>query len=98
MTDWLAEAPWMLLAIALPLLGALLAFLRPHRAAMIGLIGAFMSAGAALAVLLQVVFGGPRQYEVGGWGAPLGINLWADGLSAMMLAMTAGSKVVVESK
>ncbi len=89
MTDWLAEAPWMLLAIALPLLGALLAFLRPHRAAMIGLIGAFMSAGAALAVLLQVVFGGPRQYEVGGWGAPLGINLWADGLSAMMLAMTA---------
>jgi formate hydrogenlyase subunit 3/multisubunit Na+/H+ antiporter MnhD subunit len=28
-------------------------------------------------------------YRLGGWGAPLGIDLLADGLSALMLAMTA---------
>ena len=95
MIDWLAEAPWMLLAITLPLLGALLAFVWPRRAAPIGLIGAFMTAGAALAVLVQVAFGGPRRYEAGGWGAPLGIDLWADGLSVLMLAMTAVVGVAV---
>lgn len=32
---------------------------------------------------------GPWRYSVGGWGAPLGIDLYVDGLSAVMLLMTA---------
>lgn len=87
--DWLAGMSWMVWAIVLPLLGAVCAFLFPRRAAVIGLSGAFLTAGAALAVLLQIIMGGPRSYTLGGWGAPLGIDLVADGLSALMLAMTA---------
>jgi len=89
MPETLASMPWMLWTIALPLAGALLAFLFPRRAAPIGLVTALLTAASACAVLLQVAFGGPRLYQLGGWGAPLGIDLRADGLSVLMLAMTA---------
>lgn len=89
MPEWLADTPWMVWAIALPLLGALLAFLMPRRAARIGLGTAFLTAAAVLALLPQVVSGGPRLYPLGGWGAPLGIDLYADGLSVIMMVMTA---------
>jgi multicomponent Na+:H+ antiporter subunit D len=89
MLEWLAEAPWMLWAIAFPLGGALLAFLCPRNAAPIGLGTAYLTGTAAVGVLVQVAFGGTRLYHVGGWSAPLGIDLLADGLSALMLAMTA---------
>ena len=89
MPETLASMPWMLWTIALPLAGALLAFLLPRRAAPIGLVTALLTAASACAVLLQVAFGGPRLYQLGGWGAPLGIDLRADGLSVLMLAMTA---------
>jgi formate hydrogenlyase subunit 3/multisubunit Na+/H+ antiporter MnhD subunit len=89
MPETLASMPWMLWTIALPLAGALLAFLFPRRAAPVGLVTAFLTAASACAVLLQVAFGGPRAYQLGGWGAPLGIDLRADGLSVLMMAMTA---------
>jgi multicomponent Na+:H+ antiporter subunit D len=89
MLEPLASMPWMLWTIALPLAGALLAFLLPRRAAAVGLATAALTAASAWAVLLQVAFGGPRTYQLGGWGAPLGIDLRADGLSVLMLAMTA---------
>lgn len=79
----------MLWAIAFPLGGALLAFLFPRNAAPIGLGTAFLTGAAAVGVLVQVAFGGTRRYHLGGWSAPLGIDLLADGLSALMLAMTA---------
>ncbi|AHY48244.1 Formate hydrogenlyase subunit 3/Multisubunit Na+/H+ antiporter MnhD subunit (plasmid) [Rubrobacter radiotolerans] len=44
---------------------------------------------AALGLCLTVYRRGPQAYELGGWGAPLGIELYADGLSALMLLMTA---------
>ena len=37
----------------------------------------------------QVVEQGAQRYAVGGWGAPLGIDLYADGLSLLMLMVTA---------
>jgi len=89
MLEPLASIPWMLWTIALPLAGALLAFLFPRRAAAVGLVTALLTATSACAVLLQVAWGGPRTYQLGGWGAPLGIDLRADGLSVLMLAMTA---------
>jgi multicomponent Na+:H+ antiporter subunit D len=95
MPEPLASMPWMLWTIALPLAGALLAFLLPRRAALVGLATALLTAASACAVLLQVAFGGPRVYPLGGWGAPLGIDLRADGLSVLMLAMTAVVGVAV---
>ncbi len=79
----------MLWAIAFPLAGALLAFLLPRKAAPIGLGTALLTGAAAVGVLFQVALGGTRLYHVGGWGAPLGIDLLADGLSVLMLAMAA---------
>lgn len=39
--------------------------------------------------MLGVLGSGPLTYTVGGWEAPLGIELYADGLSAVMLIMAA---------
>jgi multicomponent Na+:H+ antiporter subunit D len=89
MLEWTADTDWMVWAIALPLIGAMLAFVFPRRAAVFGLAGSLLTALAALAVLLQVAIGGPRELAVGGWAPPLGIRLVADGLSVLMMAMTA---------
>lgn len=89
MPESLADVPFMLWSIAVPLAGALLTFAHSPRAGSIGPGAAFVTAACALAVLAQVVTFGERAHPVGGWGAPLGIDLLADGLSVLMLAMTA---------
>ncbi len=50
-------------------------------------------------IALQVLKDGPLHYAVGGWREPLGIALYADGLSAALLLMTAvvGSCISVYS-
>jgi formate hydrogenlyase subunit 3/multisubunit Na+/H+ antiporter MnhD subunit len=82
----LALLPWV---VAVPLAGALLAFLLRRHAATVGLAGALASAVTGLLLSLQVAAAGAQRHAVGGWGAPLGIDLYADGLSALMVAMTA---------
>lgn len=89
MGAWLAALPWMVLAIAIPLLGALVAFVQPRRAQVVGLSFAVLTAGAALCVVLDFIAWGPQHHATGGWGAPLGIDLVADGLSILMLGMSA---------
>jgi multicomponent Na+:H+ antiporter subunit D len=89
MPEMLASMPWMLWSIVLPLFGALFVVVLPQRAASIGLGSAFLTAAAAIGVLYQVALGGTRIYRLGGWGAPLGIDLLADGLTVLMLSMTA---------
>ena len=79
---------WLLL---LPLAWATLAFvLGPGRGAWLAIAG--LAAQFALAVDLarKVAAGGVSAHVVGGWGAPLGIDLAADGLSAAMLLLTQG--------
>jgi multicomponent Na+:H+ antiporter subunit D len=75
--------------ILIPLLGALAAFVMRPLALPIGLLGV----GTLLvAVVLQIpglIAEGPQRLAVGGWGAPLGVDLYADGLSLAMLLMTA---------
>jgi len=97
---YFAAIPWMVWAIVLPLAGAVLAFLLPNRAAGIGVGAAFATAAAAFGVLVQVAGNGPLRYPVGAWTAPLGIDLVADGLSVLMLAMTAvvGSAISVYAR
>jgi len=82
----LALLPWV---VALPLGGAALSFVLRGRAQPVGIATAILTAAAGLLLAVQVGDGGVQRHLVGGWGAPLGIDLQADGLSALMVAMTA---------
>jgi multicomponent Na+:H+ antiporter subunit D len=83
----MSHAPvWLILA---PLAAAIASLLAPggRRGWLVWpTIGATLAAGAALAV--AVASDGPIRYHVGGWAAPLGIDLYADGLSTFMLLTT----------
>ncbi|WP_131112129.1 complex I subunit 5 family protein [Sulfuricystis thermophila] len=76
--------------ILLPLFWTTLAFLfGPARGAWLAITGA--AAQLALAVALALKVGADRtahHHPVGGWDAPLGIDLTADGLSAALLLLT----------
>lgn len=80
---------WLAWAMAAPLAGSVLAFVWPRRCGVIGLaaVGAMLLCAVALAA--QVVRFGSVGHRVGGWGASLGIDLRADGLSAILILMTA---------
>jgi len=76
--------------ILLPLAWAILAFvLGPGRGAWLAMGGLGMQLWLAFDLAKQVGAGGMAVgHAVGGWGAPLGIDLAADGLSAAMLVLT----------
>jgi multicomponent Na+:H+ antiporter subunit D len=84
------SVPWIVGPILLPLTAATLAFLLQQRAR--SAVVALASGGIALTVAAlswQVWRRGPQRHAIGGWGAPLGIDLYADGLSLLMLIITA---------
>ena len=89
MIDWLA------LSVAMPLIGAVLAAGLPRAAAPLGLVGAVLGSAAALTAAGEVALGGPLESALGGWGAPLGIVLRADALTAVLLAMSSVVAVLV---
>jgi len=74
--------------VILPLSGAMLCFLFPQRVKFLGLLTAFAIAASVIGLLLQVLDQGVQRYSVGGWGAPLGIEFYVDGLSLLMLLVT----------
>ena len=80
---------WMSLVILLPLAAAITAFLLPRHALPIGLTSSGLIVLSVIALTISLVDGGAARDQMGGWGAPLGIDLVADGLSAVMLLMTA---------
>ncbi|MBX3187223.1 MAG: hypothetical protein KF819_09415 [Labilithrix sp.] len=79
------ESSWIAWAIVAPLLGAVASLLAGRR-------GAIVAATATIATLVCVAFvvrragGATMRHVVGGWGAPLGIDLRADGLAVLLLA------------
>ena len=82
--DWI---PWV---IGLPLAFAVAAFLFGARAGRAFAIPALvLSLLAATGLAARVLTQGSQRHAVGGWGAPLGIELHADGLACTMLLMTA---------
>lgn len=81
---------WAVGAIIVPLAAACLTFLFGKcamRWIVAGSIGGILLAVGGLAG--QVWERGPLRYPLGGWGAPLGIDWYADGLTILMLLMTA---------
>ncbi len=77
-----------------PLLAAVLAVIAPGAARGTGLLASGVIAAAAVGLVLAVRTG-PIEIALGGWIEPLGIVLFADGLSALMIALTAGIGLVV---
>jgi len=81
----------LVLSFVVPVAAALLAFVAGGRPAeRIALTS--MPLGLAIAIAIMVALkraGAPLVYLLGGWAPPLGIVLRADGLSAVMMAITA---------
>lgn len=78
--------PWL---IVLPLAWASLAFLSGGRSGgRLAVTGLALQLVLALALAAEVVQDGALTHAVGGWGAPLGIDLVADGLAVAMLLLT----------
>ncbi len=81
---------WAALGVMGPLLAGLVAMEGRPRAIRLGLLLGIGSSVAATAGLwVAVSLDGPLRHPLGGWGIPLGIELYADGLSVLMLTMTA---------
>jgi multicomponent Na+:H+ antiporter subunit D len=75
--------------ILLPFAGGAVAFLIPGRARpWFGLGITFATLATAAWLVRDVWESGPMRYDIGGWQAPLGIGLYADGLSALLVATT----------
>lgn len=85
----LPDIDWMLVPVIAPLAGAIVGFSSPRAAQAAGLAALGLSALGAAAITRDVWTDGPHGVAVGGWDAPLGIALTADGLTAAFLVLTA---------
>jgi formate hydrogenlyase subunit 3/multisubunit Na+/H+ antiporter MnhD subunit len=75
--------------VALPLTGTLATLLLPRSATTVAIGTGMATTVAAGLLLFGVAIQGALHYEIGGWSAGLGIALHADGMSALLLMMTA---------
>ncbi|MQA91468.1 MAG: oxidoreductase [Gemmatimonas sp.] len=85
----------MVAAILLPMGAACVAILVRGYAARIALVTALLTAAVSVVTAIAVVRNGPLEYAMGGWRAPLGITLRVDGLSSLMLLLSASVAVPV---
>ena len=81
------SAVWAVLLIVSPLVAAIVVFLAQRAAVAVAYINSLLMAGAALR-LLYAVADRPLTYALGNWGAPLGIELYADPLSSVLILAT----------
>jgi formate hydrogenlyase subunit 3/multisubunit Na+/H+ antiporter MnhD subunit len=79
------------LPVILPLIAAIILFIRRGPGGGKTLLATWAGVGWAIVELLrEIMTHGPRRYQIGGWGVPLGIDYYLDGTGIIMLAMTAG--------
>jgi multicomponent Na+:H+ antiporter subunit D len=85
------------LQVVVPLIAAVLcAFLRGGRAAWaLALVATWATAAISVALLLQVLAGGPISYHLGGWVPPVGIEYRVDLLAAFVLIVVSGVAAVI---
>jgi multicomponent Na+:H+ antiporter subunit D len=86
--ETVAAIPWEGWVIVVPLLAALVALLPVRRVPLFILTVGVMAAVLA-GLVLRIWQTGPLRHRLGGWGAPLGIELQADGLSVILLLVSA---------
>ena len=89
MHTMMQETPWAVIIILLPLTGAMISFLLPRWVKLLGLLVALGVISGVTGLGYQLITHGVQRYTIGGWGAPLGIDLYADGLTLLMLSVTA---------
>ena len=81
---------WGVWTVILPLFGAVVAFLAgPRGGARIGLLVSLAVVVCAAGLASDLLEFGAWRHDIGGWGAPLGIALVVDGLSGVMIILTA---------
>mgnify|MGYP003645755503 FL=1 len=85
----LEQIPWIVMPIIFPLIGSMACFLFPAKAKSLGLLTSLVVLACVTRLGWQLKALGSLRYPMGGWGAPLGIDLYADGLSLLMLLMAA---------
>jgi multicomponent Na+:H+ antiporter subunit D len=75
--------------VIVPLAAAVAVFATGTRSASVWSLGVAAVQLVLVAVLIgSILQSGPAHYRLGGWEAPLGIALYADGISVFMLMMT----------
>jgi multicomponent Na+:H+ antiporter subunit D len=87
--DPIDPSVWMVALIVLPLALAVISFVAARVARWVGLISAAAMAIPVMGLAFSVWQSGAVTQRIGGWGAPLGIELAADGLSVLMVALSA---------
>ncbi len=80
---------WVVIVIFLPLLGAMACFLWPRHNIKLAMFATLATVASVVGLSWQVATHGVQRYALGGWNAPLGIDLYVDGLSLLMLIVTA---------
>jgi multicomponent Na+:H+ antiporter subunit D len=88
MNELVTGAPEMALVVAVPLLAACAIFIVRRGKAVLGMAASLAIAALAGSLIWRLALGGPQHMNLGGWSAPLGIMLYADGLSGWMLGTT----------
>lgn len=85
----MTESGWLPAVVLAPLALGAASFLLPERAARALALPGWLAVTAVTAALARQAVDAPLGYALGAWGAPLGIELAADGLSAALLALGA---------
>ena len=89
MLQLIMTLPWAIILILLPLSGALMSFLWSKQGNKIGLVTVTFVLISVIFLAWSIIEQDVYLHTIGGWDAPLGIHLYADGLSLIMLIMTA---------
>jgi formate hydrogenlyase subunit 3/multisubunit Na+/H+ antiporter MnhD subunit len=74
--------------VLIPLLGAFFAFVLPRYARITGITVALIQVGLAFSLASIIYAGDTLRISLAGWDPPLGIGLYADGLTALFLCLT----------
>lgn len=77
------------LIIVVPILAAVGAFVLPRWSFPVALVGSLATVGLAVALAIEATATGAVRHTIGGWRAPLGIDLVLDGLALVMVLLTA---------